>query len=284
VAGEQIVMPAMATSDLDPHSDAQPWNLAADGYNEVLMPWFASYARDALEVSQIVAPATIIDIAAGPGTLSLVAARRGIQVTAVDIAVRMVATLRENAAQNRLHGIDALVATGESLPFGADAFEAAFSMFGVIFFQQPERGLEEMLRVLRPGRPAVISTWQPLETTPILLELIAALAEEGEDITSFLKDEFSQPSELVTAMQSAGFEAVQTKAITHSLFCRSLADVLDRLQRSNPPFVTLRQRLHPQRWTSLWQRVHDRLARTFGIGPQELRYPALLAMARKPVQ
>jgi ubiquinone/menaquinone biosynthesis C-methylase UbiE len=274
----------MATSDLDPYSDAQPWNLAADGYNEVLMPWFSSYARDALEVSQVVAPATVIDVAAGPGTLSLVAARRGMQVTAVDIAVRMVATLKKNATHNQLRCIDALVATGESLPFGENAFEAAFSMFGVIFFQQPERGLREMLRVLRPGSPAVISSWQPLKTTPMLLELIDALADEGEDITSFLKDEFSQPAELVDAMQGVGFEAVQTKEITHSSSCRSLADLLDGLQRSNPPFVTLRQRLHPQRWTSLWQRVHDRLARTFGTGPQELRYPALLAMARKPVQ
>jgi ubiquinone/menaquinone biosynthesis C-methylase UbiE len=272
----------MSHSPCEPYSVAHPWNLAADGYNEVLMPWFSSYAQDALENSQVSAPAAIVDVAAGPGTLSLVAARRGLRVTAVDIAPRMVATLRENAKRSQLQSIHAVVASGESLPFGEDSFAAAFSMFGVIFFQQPHRGLREMFRVLRPGSPAVISSWQSLDTTPILVELIAAFADAGEDLTPFLKDEFSEASELVTAMRSAGFEDVQTHEVTHSLLCRSLADALERLQRSNPPFVILRRRLHPQRWTALWQQVHDRLARRFSSGPQELRYPALLARARKP--
>jgi 2-polyprenyl-3-methyl-5-hydroxy-6-metoxy-1,4-benzoquinol methylase len=67
------------------------WNLAAKGYEDVLMPWFSGYALDALELSGVSAPAAVLDVASGPGTLSLLAAERGPRVTAVDFAELMAA-------------------------------------------------------------------------------------------------------------------------------------------------------------------------------------------------
>lgn len=264
-----------------PFSAPLPWNLAAGGYTEVLMPWFSGYALDALALSGVSAPATIIDVASGPGTLSLLAAERGFRVTAVDFAQRMLVGLRESARSRGLVHVRAVLAEGESLPFADGAFDAGFSMFGVLFFPDPARGLSEMLRVLGPGGLAVVSTWQPLEETPFLVEMISVLEAENESF-SFPADELSRPGELKDAMTAAGFVDVATRESTHSLECGSLDDALDRLARSTVPFPLLRQRLPEREWNRVWAAVRARLAGRFGEGPQTLRYPAWLATGRKP--
>jgi ubiquinone/menaquinone biosynthesis C-methylase UbiE len=263
----------------EPLSAPLPWNLVAEGYGDILMPWFSRYAADAIELSGVSAPAAVLDVASGPGTLSLVAAARGLRVTAVDFAGCMMAALRRSA-QSRDLRVEAVLADGESLPFPDEAFDAGFSMFGVIFFAIPARGLGEMLRVLKPGAPAVISTWQPLAETPLLEELFSAVKSEDGSL-SFPEDELSLPGELESAMTEAGFIGVTTREAAYSLECSSLDDALERLARSTPPFPQLRQSLPPREWNRLWAGVRGRLAARFGEGGQSLRYPAWLAAGRK---
>lgn len=264
-----------------PFSAPLPWNLAAEGYADILMPWFSGYAFDALELSGVSAPAVVLDVASGPGTLSLLAAERGLRVTAVDFAERMVAGLRKNAKEKGLHYLAAVLADGESLPFTKGAFDAAFSMFGVLFFQSPARGLSEVLRVLKPGGLAVASTWQPLKETPFLVEMISILQSECDSFF-FPEDELSQPGELNDVMKEAGFVDVITREVTYSLECGSLHEALERLRRSTVPFPLLRQRFSEEEWNRLWARTHGRLATRFGEGSQSLRYPAWLVAGRKP--
>jgi SAM-dependent methyltransferase len=274
-------MDNMTHTTPEPLSVPLPWNLAAEGYGDILMPWFSSYAADAIELSGVSAPARVLDLACGPGTLSLVAAELGLRVTAVDFAGRMLAGLRGNTESRGLHHLEAVLADGESLPFPDGAFEAGFSMFGVIFFSSPARGLGEMLRVLRPGGLAVISAWQPLTETPFLVEMFSVIQPEDGSL-SFPEDELSFPGELKSAMIEAGFVDVTTRESTYSLECGSLDDAMERLARSTPPLPLLRQRLAPRDWDRLWGAVRARLAARFGEGAQSLRYPAWLAAGRRP--
>jgi SAM-dependent methyltransferase len=271
----------MTHSTSGPFSAPLPWNLAADGYVDILVPWFSRYAADAIALSGVSAPAAVLDVASGPGTLSLLAAERGLRVTAVDFAARMMARLRKDAEVRGLDPIGAVLADGGSLPFTDGAFDAGFSMFGIIFFPSPARGLGEILRVLKPGGLAVISSWQQLEETPLLVELISIMKSEDESFV-FPEDALSLPGELESAMIEAGFMDVITREATYSLECSSLDDVLESLARSTLPFPLLRQRLPPQDWNRRWAEARGRLARRFGEGAQSLIYPAWLAAGRKP--
>lgn len=265
----------------EPLSVPSPWNFAAEGYGEVLMPWFSRYAADAIELSGVSAPAAVLDVAAGPGTLSLVAAERGLRVTAVDFAGRMLAELCRRADNRGLFHPAAVLGDGESLPFADASFDASFSMFGVIFFASPAQGLREMLRVLRPGGLAVVSAWKPLTETPFLLELFAALESEDGDLC-FPDDELSLPGELQSTMAQAGFAGVTVREPVYSLECGSLDDALELLARSTLPLPSLRQHLEAREWDRLWGNIRVRLAGRFGEGPQTLSYPAWLAAGRKP--
>ena len=108
----------------------------------------------------------VADIAAGPGTLRLIAAAGGATVSAVDLSSQMVAQFRARiAAANLDTAVDVRVGDGQQLPFETAAFDAAFSMFGLMFFPDRAAGLREMKRVLKPGGRAVDPELDPVRRT-----------------------------------------------------------------------------------------------------------------------
>ena len=87
---------------------------------------------------------------AGPASSAVTAARRGAQVTGLDLTPELLAVARENA---RLAAVEVDWREGdvEQLPFEAAAFDVVVSQFGHMFAPRPEVAVSEMLRVLKPG-------------------------------------------------------------------------------------------------------------------------------------
>lgn len=93
----------------------------------------------------------LLDIGCGEGILLNHAARRGINSMGVDIssaAAEMAKTLllREVVA----------IADGEKLPFEDQSFDFTTNIGGLEHFLDPEQGLHEMHRILRPGGIALL--------------------------------------------------------------------------------------------------------------------------------
>ena len=112
----------------------------------------------------------VLDVACGTGNAALVAARAGASVVGVDLAERLVAVARERAAHD---GVPAEFVVGDAtaLPAADGAFDAAVSVFGVIF-ADAEQAASELLRVVRPGGRIVVTTWLPGGATPKALEAV----------------------------------------------------------------------------------------------------------------
>ena len=62
------------------------WDTVAEGYASDFVPLFSLYAADALALAELPPNAHVLDVAAGPGTLALLAARTARHVAAVDFA------------------------------------------------------------------------------------------------------------------------------------------------------------------------------------------------------
>jgi ubiquinone/menaquinone biosynthesis C-methylase UbiE len=98
----------------------------------------------------------ILEVAPGPGYLSIELARRGrYEITGLDISKTFVEIAAENARQASLK-IDFRQGNASAMPFGEQTFDLIVCRAAFKNFSQPVAAMNEMHRVLRPGGRAFI--------------------------------------------------------------------------------------------------------------------------------
>jgi len=97
----------------------------------------------------------ILEVAPGPGYLTIELARRGYSVTAIDISRSFVRIAAANAARAGVV-VDFRLGDAAALPFAADAFDFVVCRAAFKNFADPVGALREMHRVLRSGGEARI--------------------------------------------------------------------------------------------------------------------------------
>lgn len=147
-------------------------------YESVFEPLTDAFAGHALDDLSLAQGARLLDIAAGSGGAAVMAAARGLSVTAVDASHGMVARIAARAATTASGGtLTARQMDGTALAFADASFDAAMSVFGVILFPEPLAGLREAFRVLKAGAPLALVTWTDPEKYELAARLIGAAAE-----------------------------------------------------------------------------------------------------------
>jgi len=101
---------------------------------------------------------SFLDVACGSGQLALVAARRGFEVTGVDIATNSIEAARGRAL---FENLDARFDEGdaEALPYANASFDTVATLYGAMFAPRPELVASELLRVTRPGGVVAMANW-----------------------------------------------------------------------------------------------------------------------------
>lgn len=110
--------------------------------------------------------AKVIEYGCGLGFLSVLLARSGAEITAVDISEASVAVARTQAETYGVADrITFVVSPAEMLPFQDGTFDVAFGK-AVLHHLDPHAAAPEMARILRPGGRAAFS--EPLGTNPVV--------------------------------------------------------------------------------------------------------------------
>jgi SAM-dependent methyltransferase len=115
-------------------------------------------ARDFYERLNVAPGSQLLDVACGSGTLALIAAREGLEVTGVDIASNLVERARARAKAENLRARFE-EADAEALPFEDASFDVVVSLIGAMFAPRPENVAEELLRVCSPGGTIAMANW-----------------------------------------------------------------------------------------------------------------------------
>jgi ubiquinone/menaquinone biosynthesis C-methylase UbiE len=117
------------------------------------MPEFRALATRI--AAMVPAGATVLEVAPGPGFLSIELARRGLRVRAVDISQTFIGIARHNAASE---GVAVWFEQGNAseLPIENEGVDFVICRAAFKNFSQPVKALAEMRRVLRPGGTAMI--------------------------------------------------------------------------------------------------------------------------------
>jgi demethylmenaquinone methyltransferase/2-methoxy-6-polyprenyl-1,4-benzoquinol methylase len=114
-------------------------------------------------------PKKILDIATGTGDFALEALKINPQnVIGVDISEGMLKVGMEKMKTKQVdHIISLRLGDSENLPFDENTFDAITVGFGVRNFENLNKGLSEMLRVLKPGGKAVVLEFSKPRIFPI---------------------------------------------------------------------------------------------------------------------
>lgn len=264
-----------------PLESPEAWDRVGEGYSDEFAPTLTAYARAAVSLVELTPDARVLDVAAGPGTLALLAAPLAGRVAALDFSAAMLARLRSEAVVRGLHNIDAVVGDGQALPFPDASFDAAFSMFGLIFFPDRARGLRELRRVLRPGGRAIVGAWATLDPAAPFV-LFEALQAELPDVSLMLPElPLGTPDLMREELTAAGFEALRVAFVVHEFRAPSVEALWASHARANVLVAPIRQSMPRHAWERLSARVIGGLRERLGDG--EVRYPqtALLGFGER---
>lgn len=190
---------------------AEAWAKEADD----LEAFSAQFSDPAIELLAPSPGEHVADIGCGPGVTTAELARRvapGGTATGVDVAPRMVEAATARAQSSGLENLRFVLGDPGTGPIGS--FDAIFSRFGVMFFEEPAVAFANLAESIRPGGRFVAVVWGDLASNPwmFLSNLLAAGPLQAE-LTPPGPDEpgpfsLADPTRTVPLLESCGFRDV----------------------------------------------------------------------------
>lgn len=227
----------------------------------------------------------IIDIGCGAGETSLELARAvGINgsVLGVDLAGPLLEIARRRAAG--LEGVDFRQADAQTFSFEAGAYDAAFSRFGVMFFENPTAAFANVRRALKPGGRLAFVCWRGLKENPVIrlpMEAARTLVppQPRPEPGAPGPFAFADPDRLRTILEDAGFSTVEIAPYDEKVGSGDLETALGVALRVGPLGPILRE--NPELWEPVSPRVKAALAAHDGPEGPKLDAAVWIVTARR---
>jgi SAM-dependent methyltransferase len=151
--------------------EAERWTAKAQSYDLVTGRVTRRLIEPLLDAAAVGPGSRLLDVASGPGHLAGAAARRGAQVTGIDLADPMLDIARELYPD-----VTFLRGDAEALPLADEQADAVTGAFVLNHLPEPEAALREVNRVLGPGGRAAFTVWR----APPRSRLVTLLSEAAE--------------------------------------------------------------------------------------------------------
>ena len=209
----------MTASNPDQIPDA--WSQIASHYEGSFEALSSQFADRAVSLLQLSPGERVIDVAAGTGVFSLLAARQGAKVLATDFAPGMITHLQERIAVRKLTNISTAVMDGQALDVPDQSFDVAASVLGLIFFPDIPKGLSELRRVVRPGGRVALVCWGDPEKfvlkTLVMRSVMTVVPEFQPPSEPPVWARLSGADNLKRTLCQAGFRNVEVQTMTGRL-------------------------------------------------------------------
>ncbi len=178
-------------------------------------------------------PLEILDVATGTADVAILAAEmlRPRRVVGIDIAHQMLDLGREKIARKGLQDVVVLQSgDAERLNFADNSFDAITVAFGVRNFENLEKGLAEMNRVLRPGGRVVVLEFSHPTIFPFkqlyhayfkyVLPLVGRLTSRDPRAYAYLFESvqaFPQGNDFLQILAKTGYQHLQCERLTFGI-------------------------------------------------------------------
>ena len=176
-------------------------------------------------------PKKLMDVATGTADFAIEAQRMGLnaeEIIGVDISAGMLEIGRKKVAKKGYsETIDLQLGDSENLPFDDDYFDAYTVAFGVRNFENLEKGMTEMLRVLRPGGMGLVLEFSKPKSFPfkqlfwfyfrVVMPVVGQLVSRDSRAYTYLPESvkvFPQGEEFVAIMEKCGYKNIEQTRLT----------------------------------------------------------------------
>mgnify|MGYP003133586898 FL=1 len=190
------------------------------------------WRKKAIKMLQKDKPKLILDIATGTGDFAIEAlALNPEKVIGVDISEGMLNVGRKKMKQKKLdHLIELQMGDSEKLLFEENKFDAVIVSFGVRNFENLEKGLADMYRVLKPGGKTVILEFSTPKKFPMkqaysfyfkyILPQIGKIVSKDNSAYTYLPESvkaFPDGNDFINILERVGFTKTQCKTLTFGI-------------------------------------------------------------------
>jgi ubiquinone/menaquinone biosynthesis C-methylase UbiE len=143
----------------DPHLDRirDQFTRQADAYLRMRQTTDEASLRALVKLSGAQKGQRALDVACGPGFLTMAFAEQGIETIGIDATPAFLDLARAEAARRALTAIEFRLGDAQNLPFDAATFDVASCRAAFHHFPSPQQVLAEMTRVLRPAGRLVLA-------------------------------------------------------------------------------------------------------------------------------
>ena len=216
---------------------AEQWHRGRAQRDEVTGP----ASEMMLDLANLGAGNRVLDVAAGTGDQTLMAARRvgptG-YVLATDISISML-NLATEAAQNAgLTNVDTRIMDAENIDLDSDSFDAVICRMGLMLFSNPVKTLIGMRRAVKPTGKVVALVWSTEEKNPCRGIPLAIVRRLGSNLSAVpglrLMFALGEPGILEDTFRAGGFHDVAVRAVTTRWCFPSTAECIRATKGSFP--------------------------------------------------
>tara|TARA_E500000331_G_C17268899_1_gene718282 strand:- start:1907 stop:2623 length:717 start_codon:yes stop_codon:yes gene_type:complete len=177
-------------------------------------------------------PKRILDVATGTADFAIAATKlKKVDVIGIDISEKMLEIAKKKVKSKGLeNNIKLQLADSENLPFENNCFDAITAGFGVRNFENLEKGLSQMCRVLNKNGIAVILEPSKPKLFPIkqiyevyfhqILPFFGKLVSKDKNAYKYLPasvDAFPENEQFVAILKDVGFSKVKFLPLTFGI-------------------------------------------------------------------
>ena len=249
---------------------------------------YGAASEKMLDLANVQVGSRVLDVAAGTGEQTLMAARRVGQsgyVLAADISANMLSLAAEAASKAGFTNVDTRVMDAETLDIDPDSFDAVICRNALMLFANPAKALTEMRRVVKPGSKVAVIVFSGEERNPhhgIPFAIIRRLGNipppaPGEPWMYAL----GEPGALKDVYTRAGFLNVSVHAVPIQRRLPSAAETIRSMRNSASEVSELMRRLNDAERELAWVEIEQQLRRFEGPNGFEAPGEVLIGVGTK---
>jgi SAM-dependent methyltransferase len=248
----------------------QQWNSAAEAWDRwgvLLSRWLGPATETMLDMAGVTQGSRVLDVAAGAGEQTLVAARRigpSGQILATDISPVILQYAERSARLAGLDNVTTHAIDGECLDeLDAGPFDAAISRVGLIYFPDQQKALKGIRAKLRDGGKIAAMVYASAECNGFFSLPVSIIRRRAQLPTPLPGQpgpfSLGQPHVLEKALTDAGFRDIRIEQIEAPVRLSSASECLQFEQESFGALHQMLGGLSDNEKDAAWEEIEQAL-------------------------